>query len=192
MKTFFRILVVASLCMMWTAVQAEEPKAGAVEQQQMPPMGKPAEMDKLLKLVGTWTADLQTRMDTSSPYVSAPCTMVFQEILDGCAMMTNVTTSFMGMPYKGVAITTYDREKKKWTQGWTDNVSAAQVLSEGVWEGNTLTLIGSSVSMGMPYMSKDVTVFVSDTEIDWSMYLSYDGGKTWGNILKAVYKKKSK
>jgi hypothetical protein len=117
--------------------------------------------------------------------------MVYEALLGGCAMMSNVNTTFMGMPYSGVGITTYDREKKKWTMSWTDNVTAAQVMSEGEWKENTLTFIASSVSMGIPYMSKDVTTFVSDTEMNWTMDLSYDGGKTWGNILKAVYKKKA-
>ncbi len=189
MKSMLKLVIVLSLGMVWTAAQAEEPIAGA-EQQQMPPMGKPAEMDKLLKLVGTWTSELHSRMDTTSAYTTAPCTMVYESLLDGCALMTTVNTTFIGIPYKGVAVTTYDREKKKWTQSWTDNLSAAQVLAEGTWQGDTLTLIASAVTMQIPYMTRDITVFVGENEMIWTMDLSYDGGKTWGNISKAVHKRK--
>lgn len=191
MKTFLRILVAVSLCMMWTAVLAEEPKTGATEQQQMPPMGKPAEMDGALKMVGTWTGTMEMRMDATSPYTSFECTMVWESVLDGCALVSHASATMMGMPFKGMGILTYDREIKKWTQTWIDNMSANQYHASGTWTGNQMTMEGSGTQGGMAYMMKEVTTYTDDTTVSWAADVSYDGGKTWFNQLKITYKKKA-
>lgn len=188
MKAFMRILLFAMVTLVAIAAWADDPQGEAAGQ--MPEMGKPAQMDQVLKLVGTWEAELQMRFDTSSPYATAPCTMVFETGVDNCVLMSHITTTVMGMPYHGLGVLTYDREQKKWTQSYIDNITGSQAWSEGNMEGNTLTMVGSSVSMGIPFMTKDMTTVVSDTEINWSLDMSYDGGKTWGNTLKANYKKK--
>ncbi len=190
MKTFCKILAAVSLCMMWTAVRAEEPKAGAAEQQQMPQMGKPAEMDNVLKQVGTWTGDMQMRMDDTSPYTSFACTLKYESALDGCAMTSSAAATMMGMPFKGMGVLTYDRELKKWTQTWIDNMSANQYRSTGDWAGNQLTMEGTGMQMGKPWMMKEVTTAVDDTTMTWVCDVSYDAGKTWFNQMKVTYTKK--
>jgi hypothetical protein len=189
MKTFLKLLVAASLCMMWTAVQGEDPKAGA--EQQMPPMGKPAEMDNVLKAAGTWTGSFQSRMDDKSEFTTSTCTSVMEPVLDNCAMMTNFSTTFMGMPFKGMGLLTYDREKKKWTQTWIDNMGASQFQSEGTWSENKLSMQGGGVMGGMSYLMREVTTYVDASTINWVADMSYDGGKTWFTIMKADYKKKA-
>ncbi len=189
MKALKKVLIAVSLCMLCTAVQADEQKADAA--QQMPPMGKPAEMDHALKSAGTWEGTFQAKMDPSADFTTTPCTAIMEPVLDGCALVTNFSTTFMNMPFKGMGILTYDREKKKWTQTWIDNMGASQYQSEGTWADNKLTMEGSGMMDGMPYMMKEVTTYVDASTMTWVADMSYDGGKTWSTMMKAEYKKKA-
>ncbi|MFQ5608179.1 MAG: DUF1579 family protein [Candidatus Zixiibacteriota bacterium] len=154
-----------------------------------PPMGPPDELKSFEHLVGTWTCDFQMRMTPESEWTTSPATMVYEKAMDGACIRGSFSNTVMGMDFKGLATLSYHREKAKWQMSWIDNMGAYQNLLEGDFKDGKLTLDGEDVAMGQQNLIRDITKLKSDTEIDWEMRFSGDGGKTWWTTMKASYKK---
>lgn len=155
----------------------------------MPPMGPPAEMKQIDGMLGTWKADFQMRMDEKAPWITSPATLVVTSILGGAANQGEFTTTMMGMEFKGFSRITYNRNTGKWQNCWIDNMGAYQTLSSGDFKDNKLVLTAKDEYMGREFTMRETTTLKSATEVDWTMEMSYDEGKTWFVNMKGTYTK---
>ena len=155
------------------------------------PMGPPEELKQFDFLVGEWTTDIQIKMTPEGEWTTSPATMKYEKGMDGSCIRGSFSTDFMGMPFSGLATLTYHRMKAKWQMSWIDNMGAYQSLYEGDLNDGILTLEGEDLAMGQINLVRDITTLKSDTEFDWEVHFSGDGGKTWWTTMKASYKKKS-
>ncbi|HSR51922.1 MAG TPA: DUF1579 family protein [Acidobacteriota bacterium] len=166
--------------------------------QEMPEFGAPKEMKKIDYMVGTWTADFQMRQDPSQEWVSNSVTMKVENMLDGCAQvhhwsgvmkLPDPSGQMQEMDFEGRATYTYNRQTSQWQSTWVDNLEGRQTMSTGGFEGDKLVFKGEDEYMGMTFHTRDTTTKVSDTEFNWVMEMSMDGGSTWFESMKAHFKK---
>lgn len=186
MKKYGFILGLLSVAALTVAPLAQE-EAG---EGGMPPMGRPAEMDQLSFLVGTWTADFQMRMTPDAEWATSPCTQVYAEILDGCAMRAHFTGTVMGKPFHGEWTMTYNRASGQWQSVWIDDMGANITYQAGGFnEDGQMVMLGEYVEGDKISMMRDIVTQKSDSEYSWEMMISNDGGETWWTQMKANYVK---
>lgn len=158
-------------------------------QEEMPQLGRPAEMDQVAFLVGDWQGEVEYRMQPGGPTQMGSLNMKMEPIIDGCALRAVSTGSLMNMDFKGSWTITYDRETKKFQGVWLDNSWARQGMEVGDIKDGAIVLFGKFTSMGVPIESRNTTKKISDTEMEWIYDVSMDGGKTWFTSMKAKYVK---
>ncbi|MFH2050780.1 MAG: DUF1579 family protein [bacterium] len=159
-------------------------------QDEMPPMGAPVEMKALAFLVGDWDAEMEWLMDTTQGWVKSTGTCTYSYILDSAAMKMDFKSEFMGMPFTGLAIETYDRESKVWQSTWIDNMGARTTIMTGTRGNNGSLFEGKELYQGKESHMRMFTSNETETSFDWKMEQSMDGGKTWMESGRAKYTKK--
>lgn len=157
----------------------------------MPPMGPTQELKELGWMQGEWTAEMQFRQMPDAPWETSTATCTISSVMDGCIQRTDFQSTLMGMAFGGEETLTYNREKKQYESIWIDSMSARPTYTAGIFEDGKLVMSGEDIMMGMPYKMRTTSVKVSDTQMDWTMEMSMDGGATWFESMKATYKKKS-
>jgi hypothetical protein len=116
------------------AASADDPMMKAMME-----LGSPGPAHKVLEhKIGKWTAVGKFIMPGSEP-VTENYQSEAKWINDGRFVEETVTGSFMGMPFRGTAITGYDNLKKKYVQTWMDNVSTGLYYAEGTYDAATKT-----------------------------------------------------
>jgi len=180
MKRLF-MFIIACLIIMPMASMAQD---------EMPPMGAPEEMKALAFLVGDWVAEMEWLMDTTQGWVKSNGTCTYSYVLDGAAMQMDFQSEMTGMPFKGIAFETYDRESKVWQSTWIDNMGARTTLMTGSRENNGSVFEGEEKYQGKNSQMRMYTFNETSTSYDWKMEQSMDGGKTWMESGRAKYTKK--
>ncbi len=166
------------------AIAQDEPEG------EMPPMGPPEQMKEIAFLEGTWDVEMEwadEKDPTKWNKETAVCT--YSDILDGCAKQMSFVGDMMGMPFEGLMIQSYDRDRGEWQSAWVDNFGGKLSLFTGQWEGDKVTLSGESMWQGQKYLSRMSTFNHTDKSFDWTMESSFDDGKTWVLTGKAKYTK---
>ena len=158
---------------------------------EMPPMGPPIELKQFDHLIGTWTADFKMREGPEAEWTTSPATIVYEKAMEDACIRGNFSSTFMGMPFNGQATMSYHRGKAKWQMTWIDNMGASQSMLEGDFKDGVMTLEGRDMHEGKVFHMRDITTNKSETQLDWEMHMSHDGGKTWYTGMKASYKKQS-
>lgn len=156
----------------------------------MPPMGPPAELKQLEFLVGNWECAMKAKMDpTKDEWTESKGACTYSWVLGGAALQMSYKSDFMGMPFEGLSLETYNRETEKWQTTWVDNMSCSAMLMEGTREGGKCTMEGDYVFMGTPTKARVSTANETPNSFDWKYEESTDGGKTWATSMTAVYTK---
>jgi hypothetical protein len=157
---------------------------------QMPPMGPPEQMKEVAYIVGNWAVTGDIFFDpTSNNPMSFTATASFEWALDSAAIILHYTSSMMGMPYLGMSITTFDREKKQWQEAWVDNMSARMMFMTGQQAGGHRIMEGVDYFMGKELLSRQTSFDMTDTTFSWKFEQSADQGKTWRTLMTASYAK---
>jgi hypothetical protein len=201
MKRSMLLFVLAIVCVIGMASFAADTKPAVTSgtrpvpgqsQEQMPPMGPPAEMKELASLVGNWEYTMKLKMDPTSDQfqdIRMICKMAY--ILDGAAltMEHESVDLMMGMKFKGFGVETYDREKKEWQMTWTDNMTGRTGIYTGQRTDSTAVFTGEDLMMGQKLISRVSMSNLKPTSFDWKMEMSMDQGKTWMTSATATYAK---
>lgn len=175
-----RILVCLLLCSA-LPVQAQE---------DMPPMGRPAEMDEMAFLVGEWDVVMNMRMAPDQPWMESEASATTEMILDGCVQRMTFEGNVMGMPLKGMDHLSYNRDTGKFESMWMDNMSARFSTMSGNLEGDQLVLRGHDQRMGQEFLVRTTSTKHDDDHVDWVMEESVDDGTTWYESMKMTYTRK--
>jgi hypothetical protein len=164
----------------------------ATAQEGMPAMGPTKELKELsTKMVGEWTADMKFRQTPDAPWTTSPSTCTITSEMGGCIQRTDFHSTVMGMEMTGEETLTYNREKKQFESIWIDSMSARPMYTTGHFEDGKLVMTGDDMMMGTPYKVRVTTVMPNDQQMEWTMEMSLDGGKTWFESMKATYTKAS-
>lgn len=156
----------------------------------MPEMGRPAEMDKVAFMQGDWTVTVKMREGPDSEWIETPGTASIEPYLDGCANRQTFSSTFMGMPFNGLDLTTYNREEGRFESVWMDDMSGKFSVMHGNFDGDKLVMTGMDKMGGMEFMTRSVATKVSKDELHWSMEMSTDQGATWWENMQLIYKRK--
>jgi hypothetical protein len=179
LSAVFMVVLMAAM-----AIAQDEPEG------EMPPMGPPEQMKEIAFLDGAWDVEMEW-VDEKDPtkWIKETAVCTYSDILGGCAKQMSFVGDMMGMPFQGLMIQSYDREKGEWQSAWIDNFEAKVTLFTGQREGDKITLSGESIWKGQKYLSRMSSFNHTEESFDWTMESSFDGGKTWILSGKAKYTK---
>ena len=165
---------------------AQAPEDGG----EMPPMGRPAEMDAIDFMLGDWSVAVEMRMGPEAPFTATTGASTVTAVLDGCVQRMDFEADVMGMPMRGVDHTTFNRNTNRYESVWVDNMGANFTIMHGGLEGGKFVLQGENKMMGQDVVLRSTSEKRSDDELFWTMDESYDGGKTWSTTMRMTYTRK--
>lgn len=163
------------------------PMSALAQEEQMPPMGPPAELAKCENLLGDWNVTMKFRMGPGAPWQESAGNASYSKFLNGCALRQDFTGEVMGMTMHGMELLTYNRETKQYESIWLDDMSAHFSMSAGNYEGDKLITMGEDMQMGMKMHTKNVSWQTEDGAMHFTMEMSMDGGETWFESMQFVY-----
>ncbi|MBA3686320.1 MAG: DUF1579 domain-containing protein [Planctomycetes bacterium] len=177
------------------------PLAAADDAKTMPPGMDPAAMEMmkpgpehqmLAKRAGTWDVACKMWMMPDAPAQESKGTAKTTVILDGRYIQDDFTGEFMGQPFKGMGLTGYDRQEKKYYSTWVDSMSTSMMQMTGTSEdnGKTVTTTGEC----MCPMAKEKIAFrqvekhTSDDAFTVEMYKTVNGKES--KCMELAYTRK--
>lgn len=87
--------------------------------------------------VGTWNTKQTMWMDPAAPPMTETGKDVSTLALGDRHVRTEFSSQFMGQPFTGIAMTSYDNVKGKYVGSWIDSVSTGQFMAEGDYDPAT-------------------------------------------------------
>jgi hypothetical protein len=184
--TLFRILLKAGgflllLVAFSTFITAQTTKVAAQSQ----PCSGP-EQNQLDFWVGSW--DL-TWPGAKTGEV-ARGTNIIERVMDGCVIRENFSGGD-SMHLRGMSVSTYVPQEKRWKQTWVDNEGGYLDLVGGSRDGQMILSRESKTPTGSAIHMRMVFKNVTPNEFDWSWEKSMDEGKSWQVVWPIHYKRKS-
>jgi len=136
---------------------------------------------QLAKYVGDFKADVQMWMDPSQPPMKSEGKLHNEMALGGKFLMGTYEGTFMDQPFHGMSCSGYDNGKKKWTNGWVDDMSTGTMYAEGDADesGKTITLTAEMYCPQTKGLMKvrEITKFVDDDHMTYEMHMPGPDGK---------------
>lgn len=141
---------------------------------------------------GTWDAEVSMWMAPGQPPTKSMGTTVNKAILGGRWIEQSFTGTSMGQPFQGVGYSGYDNMKKKYVSTWMDNMSTAQMVSEGTFDAAGKVMTSTSTNLdpmtGKPTQTKSVMRIVDNDHHVFEMWETH-GGKE-AKTLEIHYRRK--
>lgn len=91
------------------------------------------------QFAGTWTTKQTMWMDPSAPPMNETGKSVNAAEYGGRHVRSKFTGTWMGQPFQGEAITSYDNTKGKYVNLWVDSMGTGQYVTEGDYDPATKT-----------------------------------------------------
>ena len=120
---------------------------------------------------------------------------MIKKIMGGCVIQENFDGT-PSIPLKGMSVSTYSKQLKRWQQTWVDN-SGGYLDFVGGFENDRMILSREFVKTDEPtpgneqkIMQRMVWYNISENQLDWNWEKSEDDGKTWKVMWKIHYKRK--
>ena len=161
---------------------------------EMQRVGTPGPQHAMLaKYAGDFTAECTMWMDPAQPPTKSTGKLHQEMALGGRYLMGNFDGDMMGQPFKGMTCTGYDVGKKKWFNGWIDDMSTGLMFAEGDADasGKTVTLIAGEMycpqTKGM-IKGREVNKFIDDDTMVMEMYTPGPDGKEMKS-MEITYKR---
>lgn len=190
MKSKSIICLMVLTCLLITPAFAQDQAAGE-KNAEMPPMGAPEQMKELAFLEGTWDVNMEwLDEEDSTKWNKETAVCTYKKIIDGCGMQMSFVGSMMGMPFEGMMIQSYDRDRGEWQAAWIDIFGGKTSLYTGEKRGDTMSVSCEEIWQGQDYLSRMSTFNHTDKSFDWLMEASFDKGATWSTSGKAKYTKR--
>lgn len=132
------------------------------------------------QFVGSWDTKQTMWMDESTPPMTETAKAVSTAELGGRHVRTEYSGQFMGQPFEGVALASYDNTSGKYVNHWMDNMSTGVYRSEGDYDAasKTYTYHGEMPDPMAPGTSipvREVVRLVDDDHHVMEMYETRDG-----------------
>ncbi len=137
-----------------------------------------AHHEGLAKMAGEWTFTTRSFENPDGPATVSTGTTVKTMILDGRFLQEDTQGESMGMPFRGMGLTGYNKTTGQYEWLWCDNMSTALMKGSGTMDGNTITCYLDYVDpmTKQPQKAKTVSVIESEDKHVFSWY-NIDGDK---------------
>ncbi len=143
----------------------------------------------LSRMAGSWKASARTWMDPDKPPQEHKGTSEQKMIFDGRYLYDEESMDMMGAPYKGMGITGYDNNTKKYVSFWLDSMSTHILYFEG-----TAGADGKSITMESyfddpvrgPMKNRSVTKIIDSNTYTFEMY-SEEKNKKEYKMMEITY-----
>ena len=148
---------------------------------------------KIAQDVGTYDMKVTSWPAPGAPPTEDKGTATRKMIMDGRVLVEDVTSSMMGMPFKGQGMRGYDNVTGKYWGTWIDSMSTGMMVSEGSCDASgTCSFTGT---MNDPVTKKPSTVRMTSRRPDakteiFEMYGPGPDGKEM-KMMEIAYTKKS-
>ncbi len=180
----FRPLVCLSLIALLASLVAREAIA-----QEMPQPSR--EHQEMAREAGTWDAAITMWMDPSAPPSKSTGSEICETFGD-FFLTSHFESTFAGMPFKGIAQTTYEPETKQYVSTWIDTMAPMVLVSRGTYdaETHTLTLLSEEHTCCMTGKRKRVKMSTTYTDNDhkhFEIHETLAGKDEWNKVMEIDY-----
>jgi hypothetical protein len=140
----------------------------------------PGEPHKLLqKMVGKWTVSMKSWRDPTEPPMESTGTAEVRSLLGDRYTQMTFSSTVMGKPFAGVAISGYDNGKKRYVGTWIDSMSTGIMRSEGTADAAGKVITSQAVSndalTGKESRTRIVSNYQSDDKVVEEFYEKQSG-----------------
>lgn len=193
MKTKLFVLASLVLCLAYAGPApaqeaADEAAMMAAWQKAMTP--GPAHQE-LATHAGDWTYTSKMWMQPDAPPMESTGKSKIEAIMGGRYIAENVEGEMMGMPMKGMSVTGYNNITQMYESTWIDNMGTGIMLAKGTKDGDTLTLVGSTMDpMGNMLKVKMVTTFKDKDHYTFEYYSDTPDGTEMAKVMEMAYTRK--
>lgn len=182
-RTFVLMVTAAALLAAAAAsAQTDKPAPGpdqAAMAQMMARMQPGPEHQQFAKQVGRWQAASKMWMDPAGPPMESTGTAEYTAILGGRYLQGSFKSMVMGMPFEGMSIDGYDRNKQQYFSLWFDTMGTGFIDMRGARsaDGKTTTLKGMMFNpeLGKELPVRSVTTWLDDNTIRYEMFETRGG-----------------
>ncbi len=190
------IVVVAALCGAgaW-AQEGEQPQMPSPEQmaEAMKMMEPGPHHEHMAKLVGDWKATAKFWMQPGAPPMESPGTMKISLIMGGRYMVSDYDSSFMGQPFKGMALDGYDNMRKMHVGTWVDTMSTGIMSYEGHCSDDhkvltTYSEVDDPMS-GQKVKLRNVTTEIDDDHFTYESFAENPQGEGEMKVMEIAYER---
>lgn len=108
---------------------------------------------------------------------------------DGCVIEENFDGA-PSMDFKGMSVSTYNPEVKKWQQTWVDSQGNYIHLSGDFREGK-MTLVNQPPQSAGKLLFRMVFYNIEADSLDWDWERSEDGGRSWELRWRIHYQRRA-
>ena len=151
------------------------------------PVSPGPEHEALKKLAGEWTATVK------SPEGEVPGTMTARMEMGGLWLSSEFRSTFMGQPFVGRGLDTYDPATRKHVSVWVDSMITRPLVFEGTMDPTrkTLTMTAEGTGMdGKPARFKSVSHYPDADHQHFTLYqVGADGSEQKMISIEYVRKK---
>ena len=141
-------------------------------------MPEPApEHAHLMSRVGTWDGVMLMWMGPGEP--TKMTGVETNRALGAFHVVTEFKADFMGMPFEGHGVLSFDPVKKKYVSIWVDVIEASPAITEGTYDAKTKTINfeGEVAMMGVTQKIREVVTLTDDDHASFEMFVPGPDGK---------------
>lgn len=196
-RRFALIAACGAVCCSTLGLRAEDPKPPVPTADEQAAMmkaweefAKPGpEHARFAEMVGEWTCELEDY--TSGQVVKSEGKSKMYLVMDGRYLMQEFSGNMGGMEFKGMGLTGYNNQTKKFQEIWVDNMGTAIFVSEGTRiDENTSESKGMMTMPGMGEIaSRNVAKRIDKDHMEYTMYMKI--GEQEMMSIKILYTRKA-
>ncbi|KAA3597988.1 MAG: hypothetical protein DWQ06_12880 [Calditrichaeota bacterium] len=112
-----------------------------------------------------------------------------EKILGSCVIQENFD-GLESTPLKGISVSTYNKNLKKWQQTWVDNSGAYLDFVGEFADGKMILAREFTGKEGKKIMQRMVWFNITKNTLNWNWERSLDEGKTWKPLWQIHYTRK--
>ena len=108
---------------------------------------------------------------------------------DQCVVMENFDSHPSGQ-FKGMSVSTYSIQEKKWKQTWVDNSGGYLDFTGGMVADSMILSREAIGKEGNKLLQRMIWYNITDKSFDWDWQRSDDDGKSWKTNWQIAYQRK--
>lgn len=157
-----------------------------------PPTERAAEEKQFDFWIGDW--DLTTKMATTTgnkEIQTFHAKNSIRFIMDGKVIQENFDGSNLPGKLKGMSVSVYNKNLRKWEQTWVDN-QGSYIDVAGEFKDGKMTLSRHVKRNGKNYIARMIFENIKPDSFDWNWERSSDEGRTWQLIWRIIIHARNK
>jgi hypothetical protein len=154
-------------------------------------MGAPAEQHKQLAAsAGTWDCEMTMWMDPSQPPMQTKGVATRRSAMNGLYVVSDHKSEMMGMPFEGLGVDGYSKEKSKYFSFWADNMGSTPMMLWGTADasGKTVTYEGEQYACAMGTFTPRIVIKNEDADhFTFEFWAKYEGAPDYAKSMEGKY-----